>query len=80
MRKALILPTKYVQGEDELLNLGYFVSTFGKLALTREYELCVARASKYVDKASPIPATKNLVGALATTFVSTITTLGLCLK
>ncbi len=52
----------------------------GKLALTREYELCVARASKYVDKASPIPATKNLVGALATTFVSTITTLGLCLK
>ncbi|MBO6420284.1 glycerol dehydrogenase, partial [Enterococcus gallinarum] len=33
MRKALILPTKYVQGEDELLNLGYFVSTFGKKAL-----------------------------------------------
>ncbi|MGO2083652.1 glycerol dehydrogenase [Vagococcus sp.] len=33
MRKALILPTKYVQGEDELLNLGYFVSTFGKSAL-----------------------------------------------
>ena len=32
MRKALILPTKYVQGEDELLNLGYFVSTFGKKA------------------------------------------------
>lgn len=33
MRKALILPTKYVQGEDELLNLGYFVKTFGKSAL-----------------------------------------------
>jgi glycerol dehydrogenase len=33
MRKALILPTKYVQGEDELLNLGYFVTTFGKSAL-----------------------------------------------
>ena len=33
MRKALILPTKYVQGEGELLNLGYFVSTFGKSAL-----------------------------------------------
>lgn len=33
MRKALILPTKYVQGEDELLNLGYFVQTFGKTAL-----------------------------------------------
>lgn len=25
MRKAFICPTKYVQGEDELLNLGYFV-------------------------------------------------------
>ena len=23
MRKAFICPTKYVQGEDELLNLGY---------------------------------------------------------
>lgn len=33
MRKAFICPTKYVQGEDELLNLGYFVSTFGKKAL-----------------------------------------------
>lgn len=33
MRKALILPTKYVQGENELLNLGYFVQTFGKSAL-----------------------------------------------
>ena len=25
MRKAFICPTKYVQGEDEILNLGYFV-------------------------------------------------------
>ncbi len=33
MRKAFICPTKYVQGEDELLNLGYFVKTFGKKAL-----------------------------------------------
>ena len=33
MRKAFICPTKYVQGEDELLNLGYFVSTYGKTAL-----------------------------------------------
>lgn len=33
MRKAFICPTKYVQGEDELLNLGYFVRTFGKKAL-----------------------------------------------
>lgn len=28
-----ICPTKYVQGEDELLNLGNFVKTFGKSAL-----------------------------------------------
>lgn len=33
MRKAFICPTKYVQGEDELLNLGYFVKTFGTSAL-----------------------------------------------
>ena len=33
MRKALICPTKYVQGEDEILNLGYFVKTFGDSAL-----------------------------------------------
>ncbi|AEB06605.1 iron-containing alcohol dehydrogenase [Coriobacterium glomerans PW2] len=33
MRKAFICPTKYVQGEDELLNLGYFVTTFGKKGL-----------------------------------------------
>ena len=33
MRKAYICPTKYVQGENEILNLGYFVKTFGKSAL-----------------------------------------------
>lgn len=33
MRKAFICPTKYVQGENELLNLGYFVKTFGQSAL-----------------------------------------------
>lgn len=33
MRKAFICPTKYVQGEDEILNLGYFVKTFGDSAL-----------------------------------------------
>ena len=33
MRKAFICPTKYVQGEDEILNLGYFVETFGDSAL-----------------------------------------------
>lgn len=33
MRKAFISPTKYVQGEDEILNLGYFVKTYGTSAL-----------------------------------------------
>lgn len=33
MRKAFISPTKYVQGEDEIKNLGYFVKTFGDSAL-----------------------------------------------
>ena len=33
MRKAFICPSKYVQGENEILNLGYFVKTFGKKAL-----------------------------------------------
>lgn len=32
-RRAYICPTKYVQGENELLNLGYFVKTFGQKAL-----------------------------------------------
>lgn len=33
MRKAFISPTKYVQGENEIRNLGYFVKTFGGSAL-----------------------------------------------
>ena len=33
MRKAFICPPKYVQGENELLNMGYFVKTFGSSAL-----------------------------------------------
>lgn len=33
MRRAFICPTKYVQGENELNNLGFFVSQFGKKGL-----------------------------------------------
>ncbi|MDR1496254.1 MAG: glycerol dehydrogenase [Clostridiales Family XIII bacterium] len=43
MRKAFICPTKYVQGEDELYNLGYFVTTFGKSALLIAHADDVAR-------------------------------------
>ena len=41
MRKAFITPSKYVQGESELLNLGLFVKAFGERALL------VASASGY---------------------------------
>lgn len=46
MRKAFICPTKYVQGEDELLNLGYFVKTFGKSALliAHSEDVCLVKS------------------------------------
>lgn len=49
MRKAFICPTKYVQGEDELLNLGYFVQTFGKSALLIAHKDDVARVKDKLD-------------------------------
>ena len=49
MRKAFICPTKYVQGEDELLNLGYFVKTFGKRALLIAHKDDVARVKAKLD-------------------------------
>lgn len=50
MRKAFISPTKYVQGEDELLNLGYFVKTFGEKALLIAHKDDVARVKDKLDK------------------------------
>ena len=49
MRKAFICPTKYVQGEDELLNLGYFVQTFGKSALLIAHKDDVTRVKEKLD-------------------------------
>ncbi len=49
MRKALICPTKYVQGEDEILNLGYFVNTFGKSALLIAHPDDVHRVKEKLD-------------------------------
>ena len=49
MRKALICPTKYVQGENELLNLGYFVKTFGSSALLIAHKDDVARVKSQLD-------------------------------
>ena len=50
MRKALICPTKYVQGEDELLNLGYFVQTYGKSALLIAHPDDVKRVKAKLDE------------------------------
>ena len=49
MRKAFICPSKYVQGENELYNLGYFVSTFGKSALLIAHPDDVARVRTQLD-------------------------------
>jgi len=49
MRKAFICPSKYVQGENELYNLGYFVSTFGKSALLIGHPDDVARVRTQLD-------------------------------
>ncbi len=50
MRRAFICPTKYVQGEDELLNLGYFVKTFGESALLIAHADDVSRVKEKLDK------------------------------
>ncbi|MDF0480118.1 glycerol dehydrogenase [Vagococcus sp. PNs007] len=52
MRKAFICPTKYVQGENELLNLGYFVKTFGESALLIAHKDDIARVQKQLDETS----------------------------
>ncbi len=49
MRKAFICPTKYVQGEDEILNLGYFVKTFGDSALLIAHPDDVNRVKAKLD-------------------------------
>lgn len=49
MRKAYICPTKYVQGEDEILNLGYFVKTFGTSALLIAHPDDVNRVKAKLD-------------------------------
>lgn len=49
MRKAFICPSKYVQGEDELLNLGYFVKSFGTSALLIAHQDDVNRVKSKLD-------------------------------
>ena len=50
MRKAFICPTKYVQGEDEILNLGYYVKTFGSSALLIAHQDDIDRVQKQLDE------------------------------
>ncbi len=49
MRRAFISPTKYVQGENELRNLGYFVRTFGDSALLIAHPDDVSRIKEKLD-------------------------------
>lgn len=56
MRKAFISPSKYVQGENELLNLGYFVKTFGESALL------IAHAEDVKRVKSKLEATEKKFG------------------
>lgn len=52
MRKALICPSKYVQGEDELKNLGYFIKEYGSSALLIAHSDDVARVKEKLDYTS----------------------------
>ena len=49
MRKAFICPSKYIQGEDEILNLGYFVRDFGTSALLVAHPDDVNRQKEKLD-------------------------------
>lgn len=63
MRKAFICPGKYVQGEDEILNLGYFVKTFGKSALLIAHKDDVARVKDKLDATAAKYKIKFVAGA-----------------
>ncbi|NIZ40215.1 glycerol dehydrogenase [Entomospira entomophila] len=52
MRKAFISPTKYIQGENELVNLGYFVTTFGSSALLIAHADDVTRVKPQLEETS----------------------------
>lgn len=47
----MIAPSKYVQGEDELCNLGEYVEAFGTRALLIASKKCQARVQSLLDKA-----------------------------
>ena len=51
MKKVLIAPSRYVQEEGELCNLGQYVNDFGKTALLVASKDDQARVQDYLDKA-----------------------------
>lgn len=51
MKKILISPSKYVQGEGELYNLGTYVNEFSNKALLVASKIDQARVQDYIDKA-----------------------------
>lgn len=51
MKKVFISPSKYVQGEDELNNLGMYVNEFGSKALLVASRDDQKRVQGYIDKA-----------------------------
>lgn len=51
MKKVMISPSKYVQGEGELFNLGAYVNDYGKKALLVVSRDDQSRVQNYLDKA-----------------------------
>ncbi len=50
MRRAFISPAKYVQGENELLNLGFYIKSFGESALVIGNPGDIQRVKDKLDK------------------------------
>lgn len=51
MKKVMISPSKYIQGEDELYNLGMYVKEFSDRALLVASKVDQARVQTYLDRA-----------------------------
>lgn len=62
MRRAFISPTKYVQGENEILNLGYFVKTFGESALLIAHPDDIERVKTKLDLTAQTFGVKFVIG------------------
>lgn len=50
MKKVMISPSKYIQGEDELYNIGSYVNEFSNRALLVASKIDQARVQNYLDQ------------------------------